>query len=297
MRGTTLALAGALLLLCATAHADAVSTRATQLRTSSEYKVRLSAALWLGKKKDARSIRAMTHALKNDSERTVRSVVALQLGNLIDESTNTRVRDDAIDALEHAAKKDSDKKVRAKARAAWIKVKALRTPRGGLPAVFVAIGKPSGGKHLNSKDATTELQAVMRKALRSAAPDFGQSTVKDGLPTKSELEKARSAGFFVNASVQSVSVAKKAGHVEVRCKVGIHVNAWNGRDSEERLRENETASATGNGRVKGANTKTSIRNAGRDCVTAVVDQLTERQVVPFIKRSADRRIAKTHTDE
>ena len=291
MRGTTIALAGALLLICSPAYADGVSTRAKQLRSSSEYKVRLSAVLWLAKKNDSRSISALTYAVRKDKESTVRSVAALSLGKLVDEAVPKRVRDKAIDALAHVAKNDSDKKVRKKAKQAWTKVKALRSPKGGLPQVFIAVGTPTGAKRLASKTAVAAMQKSMRRALRHSAPNFGQATKKDGLPTQKELRSARSAGFYVNASVQEITTVKKRGYTEVRCKIGMRVNVWNGKDGEERLRENETAAATGNGRVRGANTTTSIANARRDCVNAVVEQLTTRQVVPFIKRSVDKRVA------
>ena len=291
MRGTTIALAGALLMICSPAYADGVSSRATQLRSSSEYKVRLSAALWLGKKHDSRAISALTYAVRNDSESTVRSVAALSLSKLIDETVPKDTRDKAIDALAHVAKNDSDKKVRQKAGDAWSKTKALRSPTGGLPPVFVAVGTPTGVKSLVTDASVAEMQKAMRRALREAAPSFGQATKKDGLPTQKELTKASSAGFYVNASVQEVNTEKKRGYTEVRCKVGMRVNVWNGKDGEERLRENETAAATGSGRVKGGSSKTAVANAQRDCVNAVVEQLTSRQVVPFIKRAVDKRVA------
>jgi hypothetical protein len=280
-----------LLLICSPAYADGVSTRANQLRSSSEYKVRLSAALWLGKKNDSRAIAALTYAVRKDSASTVRSVAALSLSKLIDEAVPKRVRDKAIDALAYVAKHDSDKKVRKKARDAWTKTKALRSPKGGLPKVFVAVGTPTGAKRLATKAVVAAMQKSMRRALRESAPNFGQATKKDGLPTQKELRSARSAGFYVNASVQEIQTIKKRGYTEVRCKVGMRVNVWNGKDGEERLLENETAAATGNGRVKGANTKRAVANARRDCINAVVEQLTTRQVVPFIKRAVDKRVA------
>jgi hypothetical protein len=280
------------MLICTPAWGDAVGARAKQLRESGEYKVRLSAALWLGKKRDKRAVAAIAYALKNDRERTVRSVAALSLGKLIDESLPAKVRDRAIDVLEHSAKNDSDKKVREKARAAWVQTKALRTPKGGLPPVFVAVGAPTAkNKKLASSGTKAAMQLAMRRALRESAPDFGQSTKGDGLPTKKALRKARSAGFFVNASVGSVKVLKRGGVAEVRCEVSMHVNPWTGSDGQESFREKEAASASGKGRVKGANTSKAISNARRDCIIAVVEEITARQIVPFVKRSADRRIA------
>jgi hypothetical protein len=263
-----------MLLISTPAGADPIDKRASQLRTSTDYKVRLSAALWLGKKKEARAVRALSHALKHDGEKTVRAIAAVSLGALLDDTMSQRVRDEAIDALDHAGQNDDDRSVRDKAQKAWTATKGLRTPAGGLPNVFVAVGTPSATGSLPAKTASKEMQSAMRRALRDAAPDFGQATKADGLPTGAELRKARSSGFYVNASVQNIETAKARGGVEVHCQVGMRVNAWNGTDEEERLREHETASALGNGRVK-----------------AVVEQLTVKQVVPFIKRAVDRRVA------
>jgi len=282
------------MLICLHAHAwaDAVDTRANQLRESGEYKVRLSAVLWLGKKHDARAVAAMAYALRHDNERTVRSVAALSLGKLIDESMPAKVRDDAIDALEHAAKKDRDEKVRAKARTAWVETKALRTPKGGLPKVFVAIGTPTAkSAKIASAEVRAAAQLAIRRALRENAPDFGQGTKSDGLPTAAQLTRAHSSGFYVSASVKSVDVVKVSGRAEVRCEITMSINPWTGRDGQERFREQEAASASGKGRVKGANTARAIENARRDCVIAVVESVTQREIIPFVKRAADRRLA------
>jgi hypothetical protein len=285
-----------MLLLAAPAKADSVGKRAAQLRTSSDYKVRLSAALWLGKKKEAGAVRALTHALRNDSEKTVRAIAAVSIGKLLDDTLPARVRDDAIDALDHAAQNDDAASVREKAAAAWTATRSLRTPTGTLPTVFIAVGTPSATGGLPAKTASKEMQSAMRRALRDAAPDFGQGTTAEGLPTAADLRKARSSGFYVNAAVQDIQTVKARGGVEVRCQVGMRVNVWNGSDGEERLRENETASALGNGRVRTASTQSAMANASRDCVNAVVEQLTTKQVVPFIKRAIDRRVAQADAD-
>ncbi len=273
------------------AHADGVSIRAKQLRSHSSYKVRLNAALWLGKQSDGRAVSAMAYALGHDDVATVRTVAAVALGNMIDESTPASARDDGIDALARARTKDSSAKVRAKAEASYRKVKALRRPkRGKLPKVFVAVGTPTA-KGRTTPQQTADVQAAMRRALRQSAPELGQGTSKDGLPTRAQLARARTKGFFINASVRSVDVVKRRGGVEVRCSVTMRVSPWTGRDGAERLRENESASATGNGRVRGASSARAIENARRDCVTAVVEEVTARQIVPFVRRAADVRVA------
>src|SRR5687767_850991 len=96
-------------LLCAAdgaAHADEIGSLSTQLRDSRDYKVRLSAALSLAHKRELRAVAAMTWALQNDSEATVRSVAALALADMLDETQPASVRDLAVGALERAASGD-----------------------------------------------------------------------------------------------------------------------------------------------------------------------------------------------
>jgi hypothetical protein len=266
------------------AHADQVSTRADQLRSADEYKVRLSAALWLSSQNDERAVAALTFALDHDRERTVRSVAAISLGKLVDESVPLRVRDRAITALERAAVGDPDGKVRQSAARAFVRVKALRGRGSQLGAVFVAVGTPTDMTGDMSGTHMSGVQQAMRRALREHAPEFGQSTHAEGLPTRAELDAASSQGFFVNAAVAELRVAESGGRTEVRCTVNMRVSSWTGADGDERMREREAALASGRGRVIGAGTRAGLAHAQRDCVLAVVEEITSRQIVPFVKR-------------
>jgi hypothetical protein len=292
---TIVALAGALLVLSPTrAAADAVAARADQLASSRHYKVRLSAALWLAQQHDSRAVEAMAQALDRDREHTVRRVAATSLATLVDDSTPAPVRDRAIAALHSASLRDRDRKVRKSAARAWRRLVAMQTPgRSDVPQVFVAVGEPTSQSMLAPEATRGEMQNAMRRALYQHAPSFGHSTRQSGLPSAADLRRSASAGFYVNASVSSVQLARRGAATEVLCQVSMRVSPWTGHDGSEVLRVAESASAAGKGRVRGGSARAAVLRSSQDCVVAVIEELTATHIVPFIKRTADRRLAKS----
>ena len=80
--GIALVLCG-LVVRVGTARADKVDDLMRQLKGDADYKVRLSAALNLGKIGDKRAIGPLTDAL-DDKDKTVRGVAAAALGKMVD---------------------------------------------------------------------------------------------------------------------------------------------------------------------------------------------------------------------
>src|SRR5687767_10207557 len=91
-----------------TAAADNVDKLIKDLGTSSDYKVRLSAAASLAKLGDERAIPAFIKALGKDKEKTVRGAAAVGLGKVVTSDTEEDLLIDAKAALETASKKDKD---------------------------------------------------------------------------------------------------------------------------------------------------------------------------------------------
>ncbi|MEM9492295.1 MAG: HEAT repeat domain-containing protein, partial [Myxococcota bacterium] len=124
MRGTgivgafAVALVASLIGWIGPVHADAIDSRVAQLRGSGDYKVRLTAALWLSKKRDERSVKAFTQALRSDEEHTIRQLAAKYLGGNLAAAKSAKARSKALRALKRAAKRDSNSKVREAARSA-----------------------------------------------------------------------------------------------------------------------------------------------------------------------------------
>src|SRR5262245_10784289 len=135
-----LAVVTACLLLSRTAAADAIDQGVRELQSSSQ-KVRLAAALGLSKSKDARAVLAVSGALNNDSDPTIRRGSALALEKMIDASTAEDARELALDALERAARSDKDAKVKTTAATTYKSLAGLRksAKSGSKPTVFVNV--------------------------------------------------------------------------------------------------------------------------------------------------------------
>ncbi len=267
------------------ARADSIDVQVRQLRHSGNYKLRLSAALKLAKTRDSRAVAALSHALVADDQTTLRRVAALSLSKMVDESVPGPVRKRAIAALERAAKKDHDSKVREAAARALEQLHGLRSV-AKKAKVFVAVGKPADLTRKAPAGTTRKMHVAVRRALRENAPDYSQEWPSGGMPTKAELAKNGAEAFFVGATVSMLQVNTKGGRAEISCSVSVRVSPWSGKDGNEKWEADRAASATGNGKVIGANTRSGIAGAKNDCLLAVVEQVTSRQVVPFLKRLA-----------
>ena len=265
------------------AAANTVGRQATQLTDSRSYKTRLSAALSLSKTRDPRAIEAMIHALTNDSGTTIRRVAALSLSKMLDGAVSATLRVRALDALEQASKKDRSRRVRKSSTRA-LKLLA-RLPRNA----------PSGDLFLNiqrTKDATRrvpsyarrDVSRVLRRSLRRHVPRFRQRWAHGRLPTRAELQRTGTRAYFVAAKVSSVRVTRRGGAALVRCSLNVQVNPWSGRGSKEMWSARHTASAKGSGRVRTAANSSAISRGQRDCLVSVAEEITARQVVPFLQR-------------
>ena len=90
--------------------------------------------------------------------------------------------------------------------------------------------------------------------------------------------------FIVGAAVAKLEVSRTGGRAEIRCSVSVRVAPWSGSDGNEVWQAHNSASASGNGKVVGASTPAAIDGSKRDCLLAVAEQITARQVVPFLKK-------------
>src|SRR5687767_7317262 len=122
--------------------ADKVDELSQKLRGDPDYKVRLSAALNLGKLGDPRAVAALIDGV-GDRDRTVRGVCAAALGKPVGASVPEDLHARAISALDRAASGDADATVRSEAGRSLGAIRALQTQRPSPPAgrgVYVEIG-------------------------------------------------------------------------------------------------------------------------------------------------------------
>lgn len=281
----------ALLLAAAPAQADKIDSVARQLRDGRPYKVRVSAALVLAKHNDKRAIIALARALREDEESTVRRIAALSLGSLINARLDRATQLAAFEALERASKRDRDAGVRKgatsaldRARGTMQRARAVTKPQPMRQTgrdVFVHVARATDATRQLPSNSAETVQEAVRGSLRRFAPDYQQS---NATPSQAELSSRRLRGFRVGAQVAKVAVQSRGHLAEVRCTVSVRVSPWTGSDGAERLVANESASATGNGKV--SSSRRDTKRAALDCAVAVTEELTARQVVPFLRRVA-----------
>ncbi|MCA9674062.1 MAG: HEAT repeat domain-containing protein [Kofleriaceae bacterium] len=281
-----LVVAMAVMIPAAPARADAIDDQIETLDSASSYKVRLSAALGLSKVADDRAVVALATALRKDREASVRRVAALGLKKLVTTSTAKSARDKAIAALEKAAADDKDRKVRKTAGESLATLRDTLSSRG--PAVFVNVDAPKDQSKKASSKALTELGKVVKAQVRRASKDY-ETEWSGALPTGDELDRLGTQAFIVASSVSQVTITKKGRRADVKCTVTMRVAPWGGKDGSERWSANQTGTATGSAMAQTGATDAQIADGVLDCVAAVGEELTAKQVVPFIKRLASSR--------
>ena len=283
----TLAVIAACLVLCVrTVAADTVTTNVSQLSGSQSYKVRLAAALALSKSKDARAVIALADALGNDVDPTIRRVSALALEKMIDARTAEDARELGLLSLEKAVAKDKDAKVRTTAKASLKALAGLKRKKGGTsskPPVFVNVDAPIDQSKKLSKDSSDRVLRVVRTGVERT----GYATSwPGGLPTNAELSSNRSQGFIVASTVKKIDITRGGGSTLIACTVAIRVAPWSGKDGGEKWEANKAASASGSAKATTGTRDRDIQSGVRDCIEAVAEDVTSRQVVPFLKRIA-----------
>jgi hypothetical protein len=282
-----LAVAAACLLgLYGRAAADTLELNVRELGSSdAPYKVRLSAALSLSKSHDARAVIALADALVRDDEPTIRRVSALALEKLVDSHIADDARELALDALDKAAATDGDQRVRDTAARIAKELSGLRRRKDNAtsdkPPVFINIGTTQDQSKKLPNDAADRLTKVVKKNVERTGY---ATTWPGGLPTSAELGKSRA--FIVASTVKMVEITKAGRKTEIACTVEIRVATWGGKDGGERWEANRAASASGSAKATTGNADRDVAGGVRDCVEAVAEDITARQVVPFLRRLA-----------
>jgi hypothetical protein len=280
-----LAVLACCLLCIGTASADTVSTGVRQLARENTYKVRLAAALSLSKSKEPRAVIALASALRNDEEPTIRRVSVLALEKMIDARTAEDAKELGLSALENAVANDGDTKVRDNAIRALKTLSTLRRKKAtsNAPQVFVNID--------NTTDQSNKLglggSARLTRIVKNGVEKTGYATVwPGGLPTSADLSSSRSRGFIIASTVKKVDITKSGGQTQIACTVVLRVAPWNGTDGGERWEANRAASASGSAKATTGSRERDIQSGVRECVEAVAEDVTSRQVLPFLKRLA-----------
>lgn len=278
------------------ARADTVSDSVKELAgRGGNYKVRLAAALALSKSKDARAIIALADALGHDDDATIRRVAALALEKMIDASTPADANQLAFDALDKAASGDDDAKVRDTAAKTLRVLAGFRRGKKAEPARPAARGgsRPEVFIHVDtltdqSKKLTGDTGERVVRVVRKGVEKTGYATAwPGGVPSSAELTSAGSRAFIVVTTVKKIELEKKPTQTQVACTVTMRIAPWNGKDGGERWEANRAASANGSAKAMTGTSEREIVGGIRDCLESVAEDITARQVVPFLRRIAN----------
>ena len=278
-------IAAALVVLgrAAPARADNVDELIRQLENDDSDKVRLSAALNLTKLGEQRAILALAKALGNDGSSSVRGAAAVGLGELVSEKTKSSFKHLAVSALKRAEANDASDLVRAQAG------KALRAIGGGsvVPvqpppsggAIYVNIGPMSSKTGDSASDV--KLKALMARIATKTMAKVASSmaiTWPGGTPTAAMLAARSTVGFYIDGTVNELKVKESGSSTTVSCKINMLLASYPDKSIFGLL--NGGASVQASGR------STDIDLAREDCVSAVVEDLIAKKIVPTINIKA-----------
>jgi|MudIll2142460700_1097286.scaffolds.fasta_scaffold04988_3 hypothetical protein len=267
------------LLLTRSAYADNVDTLIGQLEDSSD-KVRLSAALNLTKLGDPKAILGLIKRLdsNNESSKNVRSAAAVGLGTLVGDKVKGSQRDLAIKALRSAQSNDPSEFVKVQAERALDKIGASggSTPTATGGSIYVNVG-PMSSKTGGPNDAKFRAMMVKVSAstLSSKAPTMQQTWAGGAMPTKQQLAAKGFQGFYVDGTLNEVKVEKSGNTATISCKVSMLLASF--------PEKSVFGFLNGGAKVQGSTSQRDIDLGSEDCVSAVIEDLIAKKIVPTIK--------------
>jgi hypothetical protein len=266
------------------ARADNIDTLIEQLQSGSD-KVRLSAALNLSKAGDPRGIVPLVAALKNDKDKNVRSVSAQGLGSLVTPETKPNLRDAAIKQLTDSEANDPSPLVQARATQALGAINQAGStgptppPSGKVGGVYVNIGLMSSKTGSSAND--TKFRAMMVKVATKTLgklPNMPTTWTGGGVPSANALAQKNILGFYVDGTLNELKVTTSGSDATVSCKVNMLLADFPNKSIFGFL--------NGGAKVQGSSSPKDIEMASEDCISAVVEDLIAKKIVPTIKTKA-----------
>ncbi|MDX2022167.1 MAG: HEAT repeat domain-containing protein [Deltaproteobacteria bacterium] len=252
-RGVPVVLAGLLLAFAApVAHAGKVEDLSKILLEDSSYKVRVQAALVLGKLGDRNAVAALAKAL-SDENNTVRAVAAQALGRI--------GAPEAADHLKRALGREKDKFVRSQLERSLAGLGREGGEGNPKAHLYLEMGPFSGG----SKSATSGVLEVLRTALQQKLGSLKGVTFSLSPEEKASFVKNGRMGFLIDGNVTQLDESMVGGAVEVNCDVKVMVARW---PSKSIIMWTSAGAA-----VQGGSRPQDKESARRDCLEASAGQL------------------------
>ena len=261
-------------------HADNIDQLIAQLSDDSD-KVRLGATLNLTRLATPRAIVPLAKRVQSDSSKNVRGAAAVGLGQLVKSSTKAADKKFAIDALTAAASDDDSEFVKAQAERALKAIGAPTgggrpTPSGGTSA-FVNVGPMSSKTGTDDPKYRTMMVKVATKTL-GRWPNLPTTFAGSATPSKSALAAKNVQGFYVDGTLNELKVEKTGNSSKVTCKVSMLLASYPDKSVFGFL--------NGGAGVQASASASDIALAREDCVTAVIEDLIAKKIVPTIKTKA-----------
>jgi hypothetical protein len=268
----------------APAYADNIDDLSKQLDTNSSDKVRLSAALNLTKLGDPRAILPLTKAIGIDSDENVRGAAAIGLGQLVTAKTKPNIRNLAIAALKRASANDGSNSVRGQADQA---LKAIGVTGTGTTQVQTPPPNAGGGIYVNigpmsaktgNPTVNAQLKALMMKTasqtMSKVASTMATTWPGGATPTKAMLAAKGTAGFYIDGTLNVLDVQQTGSSTTVSCKINMLLASFPDKSIFGLL--------NGGASVQASGSANAIALAREDCVSAVVEDLIAKRIVPTI---------------
>ncbi len=241
-----------ILLLALPAYGDRIDELARALLVDSSYKVKVQAALVLGKANDRRAVPALLEALQDEND-TVRGAAATALGRLADPRTVEPLRSLGSDPSPY---------VRAQVAQA---LKLFDRPIA--PAVLSPRARHFVTVNVNgTESATTARLAEMLASEIARQPEVTLTVGGDHRPTAQMLATHRLSGWMIDGTLRL-----KSSSAGLDCDISVAIETYPGQSIK--------ATASAGASIPGEPDRTS-----RDmCCQGLVQQLTE-QVASFLKQ-------------
>jgi hypothetical protein len=223
------------------------------------YKVRVQAALVLGKLGDPRAVQPLIKALA-DQNKTVRGIAASALGQLGDAS--------AVEPLRDLLRHESDSFVRGQAEKA---VAALSSSGGGGPKrgakIYVNFGAFVGGV----KSAGPDASKILHEALSRELGKMPIVTLTLNPADQHNFGKSGMSGFYIDGNITKL---EDSGGNETSCDVKVMVARW----PQKSIIMWTNAGAS----VQSGSRPRDKENARKECLEASARGLSE-DLVNFLK--------------
>jgi hypothetical protein len=255
----------ALLLVAAVAHASSdvkVEDLCRAVVEDSNYKVRVQAALVLGKLGDPRAVQPLIKALA-DQNKTVRGIAASALGHLGDQA--------AAEPLRGLLRRESDAFDRGQAEKAVAALSAGGGAAGGKRAkIYVNFGAFAGGVKTAGADASKILHEALSREIGKVPIVTLTLTPAD----QHNFGKSGMSGFYIDGNITRLEDSSGGGGAETSCDVKVMVARW----PQKSIIMWTNAGAS----VQSGSRPRDRENARRECLEASARGLSE-DLVNFLK--------------